>query len=420
MISKLTTFIRSSKRLHRESDGNVAIFFALAIVPVMIAVGAAVDYSKASSSKTSLQAALDASVLVGIKDSVSTRNTTAINYLSANLNNQTANAPTYVTNADGSFSGTVTASVPTSFLGMIHVPTISVSARATAKLAQGSTSPACVIALDPSSTPNVQGIIGAGKGSLNASGSGTFALTGCNIYVNSPSNLSIDVTGGGTISADYVYTAGNYSGNVTATKTAQPTASAPATADPYASRSMPTSGSCSASHSWSGSISNPTGVLTYCGDVSVTGSTTLAPGVYIILDGSLTSTKPISGTGVTIILTSNTPSSDDGIFDFKAGATLTLSAPTTGATAGIALWADGRLPHNADQFYAGTTGNITGAVYLPSHLVNYSGSATAGSACIQLIAKEIAISGGANFQHQCSGVGISDPVSGTGSPYLIN
>jgi len=140
----------------------------------------------------------------------------------------------------------------------------------------------------------------------------------------------------------------------------------------------------------------------------------LSPGVYI-LNGSLTSTYPITGTGVTIILSSNTPSSDNGVFDFKLGANVTLSAPTTGATAGIALWADAKLPHEADQFYAGSNANITGAVYLPSHLINFSGSATGGSTCFQLIADEIAISGGASFVHtSCAGTGVLDPGGNTG------
>ena len=38
-------------------------------------------------------------------------------------------------------------------------------------------------------------------------------------------------------------------------------------------------------NNWSGNVTNPTGVKAFSGNVQVTGSTTLAPGVYII-DGS--------------------------------------------------------------------------------------------------------------------------------------
>src|SRR6202012_2171737 len=111
---------------------------------------------------------------------------------------------------------------------------------------KGASKPTCMLALDSSATPNVTGIIGAGSGGLNASGSGTINVTGCNIYVNSTSSKSIDVTGGGTISADYVTTAGNYSGNVVATKGGSPTVNGGATPDPYATtRSIPSWTSCS-------------------------------------------------------------------------------------------------------------------------------------------------------------------------------
>jgi hypothetical protein len=385
-------------------------------------VGAAVDYSQASSVRTSLQAAIDAAVLGGVKDTTPSRNTTAANYFNAYLTsnkvNGTVGAPTFVTNADGSLTGNVSATVPTSFMSIVNVNSLTVSARGTAGVKKN-ISPACIIALDPSATPNVSGIIGAGVGGLNASGGGALNVTNCNIYVNSSSSQSINVTGGGSITADYVYTTGNYTGLVKTNKTTQPTTGAPATPDPYATRTIPAATGCAPGNAWSGSIPN-SGTVTYCGDVTVGGATTLAPGVYIIKDGSLTSSNPISGTGVTIILTKSAGMSGDGVFDFKAGATLTLSAPTTGPTAGIALWADAALAHNADNFRAGTTGNITGAVYLPNHLVNYSGSASAGSACSQLIAKVIAISGGASFNHQCNGVGVSDVVSATGSAYLSN
>lgn len=281
--------------------------------------------------------------------------------------------------------------------------------------AKSQSSSACIVALDPSATPNVSGIVGAGSGGLNASGSGDITTTGCNIYVNSSSEKAIDVTGGGTVRSDNIYVVGNYSGNVATTEAPAPETGVSAIADPYGSRTIPSWDSCESVSTWSGTVTNPTGQRTFCGGIKVTGATTLEPGIYIILDGSLESSKPITGDGVTIILTSETPETNNGIFKFTSGATLNLTAPSTGPSAGMVLWADKDLPHNADHFKAGTTGNIEGAVYLPSHIVNYSGSATTGSQCTQLIAAQIAISGGANFSHNCDGVGVSDVGGGTSS-----
>ena len=47
----------------RAQQGNVAIILGLALMPIMLAVGAAVDYSRATVLLTSLQAGTDATVL---------------------------------------------------------------------------------------------------------------------------------------------------------------------------------------------------------------------------------------------------------------------------------------------------------------------------------------------------------------------
>src|SRR5687768_15932598 len=51
------------KRFHKDRRGGVAPMFALAIIPVIGMVGAAVDYSRANSVKAAIQSALDATTL---------------------------------------------------------------------------------------------------------------------------------------------------------------------------------------------------------------------------------------------------------------------------------------------------------------------------------------------------------------------
>jgi len=189
-------------------------------------------------------------------------------------------------------------------------------------------------------------------------------------------------------------------------------------ADPYATtRSIP-SGPwpvSTQSNTWTGTINNPTGVIAFNGDVKVSGSATLQPGVYIINNGgmSLNNGSSLNGTaGVTIVLTSSTnPAADTHTFNFGGSATITLTAPTTGTTAGIALWADGRLPYSSDNLTGSSTPKITGAIYAPSHNVKYTGnSLSATTGCEQLIAYTIQISGTTTFNHDCVGVGTLDPL----------
>jgi Flp pilus assembly protein TadG len=59
------------KRFQRNQDGNIFILFALALVPIIGAVGAAVDFSHGSSVKTAMQAAVDATALKLSKEAAS-------------------------------------------------------------------------------------------------------------------------------------------------------------------------------------------------------------------------------------------------------------------------------------------------------------------------------------------------------------
>src|SRR5215210_3095977 len=57
--------MNSLSRFRKASSGNVAVSFALTLVPLIIGAGAAVDYSRASKSRVTLQALTDAAALAG-------------------------------------------------------------------------------------------------------------------------------------------------------------------------------------------------------------------------------------------------------------------------------------------------------------------------------------------------------------------
>lgn len=77
-------------RFWRDRRGNVAIMFALAVVPVVGAMGAALDYSRANSYRTDMQKALDATALAVSKVMPMEQtelDEVAMQYFSANLGN---------------------------------------------------------------------------------------------------------------------------------------------------------------------------------------------------------------------------------------------------------------------------------------------------------------------------------------------
>ena len=55
-------------RFAGANEGNIAILFGIAVIPIISFVGAAVDYTRANSARSSMQAALDSTALMLAKD----------------------------------------------------------------------------------------------------------------------------------------------------------------------------------------------------------------------------------------------------------------------------------------------------------------------------------------------------------------
>jgi Flp pilus assembly protein TadG len=58
----------AARRFAGANDGNIAILFGIAVIPIISFVGAAVDYTRAVSARSSMQAALDSTALMVAKD----------------------------------------------------------------------------------------------------------------------------------------------------------------------------------------------------------------------------------------------------------------------------------------------------------------------------------------------------------------
>jgi Flp pilus assembly protein TadG len=94
----------------RAERGNIAVLFAIALVPVLSFVGAAVDYTRANAARTSMQVAMDSTALMLSKDlsdgtiTASQINAKAQAYFTALFNNTDAKSV--------SVTATYTASTP--------------------------------------------------------------------------------------------------------------------------------------------------------------------------------------------------------------------------------------------------------------------------------------------------------------------
>jgi Flp pilus assembly protein TadG len=136
------------RRFGRDRRGNVAIIFALSTLPILTAVGCAVDYSLATRLKSKMEAAADAASVGAIAQSslgftaasammsdgpVPAGVTDASNIFAANMNGVTGYTDLTVTPTVTKTGTTITsavnfsAKVPTMFLSLIGFPQLTIS-----------------------------------------------------------------------------------------------------------------------------------------------------------------------------------------------------------------------------------------------------------------------------------------------------
>lgn len=141
--------IRSAtRRFAGAKDGNVAVIFAIALLPVMAIVGAAIDYTRAASARSSMQAALDSTALMISRDaaanpsmSASAVEALATQYFKALYHNTDAVnvevTASFTPNNSTNFGSTVNISgsgtVPTTFMKVVNIDTMDIGAKSTTK-----------------------------------------------------------------------------------------------------------------------------------------------------------------------------------------------------------------------------------------------------------------------------------------------
>jgi Flp pilus assembly protein TadG len=142
VISMVRRLLDTAGKFQRDDRGNIAVIFAVALVPLLGFVGAAVDYSRAVAARTKMQAALDATALMAAKDaptlSASALTARATGYFNALFTAPVGN-PQFTfayTPASGGVAANVAVSasgtVQTDFLRMVGHPSLAIGASSTA------------------------------------------------------------------------------------------------------------------------------------------------------------------------------------------------------------------------------------------------------------------------------------------------
>jgi Flp pilus assembly protein TadG len=359
-------------RFRHRCEGSIVPLVAIALVPMVGLVGVAVDYSRANSIRSQMQTALDSAMLAGAKDDSSNWATTALNVFNATFNPQgsTATAPKFALNADGSFSGSVSSSVPMDFVRVIgSSSSMSVNARSTATVAP--TSPGaqyCLVALNLTAQPSVQ-----------VSGNGSISITApsCVMQVNSNASNSVDLSGNATVATTDNCIHGGVKTNGNSTIAPPPDAVCKTLPDPFVNYPKPTIGSCYRTNYTYSSSDPPVPGQVYCGGMSFSGnvSVTFPAGTYYIKDGAVTeSGGTFTGNGVTFYLTGQNAG-----FQMSGKANWHLVAPTTGPFAGFVIFLDPNGPSGTPASSSQLSGKselyFEGVVYLPQQSVTITGTA---------------------------------------------
>lgn len=155
-VDKLLGFVRAR-------NGNVAMTFALAAIPLVGFTGAAVDYSRANSARTALQSAIDAAALI-LSREASTLTAAQITqkaqaYVEANMNRKDvkglAVTSTFNTTSGGELAIHAQATLDTTITGLIGVNQLDIAADATIKW--GNTRLRVAMVLDTTGSMNDSG-----------------------------------------------------------------------------------------------------------------------------------------------------------------------------------------------------------------------------------------------------------------------
>ena len=344
----------------------MAVIAALTALPLVMAVGIAVDYSRAASAKADLQEAMDAAVLAGARDASTSWTTIASTTLTASLRSKdlTLASTSFTTDTSGNYVGTASGSVKTTFAGLVAVQTLPVSATATAAV-KAASEKVCILLLNTTASQ-----------ALTLNSGATINAPNCQVHVKSTANPAAVFNAGTTLSTKKTCIAG---ANIIDNGGTHPNVvkSCTTVADPFAG-TLPTPASSTCNYSNvnvnGGTYTAQPGV--YCGWINLNSSVTVnfQPGVYVIKGGGVNVNGGTwNGTGVTFYFP------DSSYIQYNGTVKLNLSAPTSGNYANLLMYEAGGLPKSSFSMNATNGATMTGLIYLPSRGLTLNSGASVAS-----------------------------------------
>jgi Flp pilus assembly protein TadG len=386
-------------RFAAATDGGVAPLLALTALPLMASVGAAIDYGRGSSAKAAMQSALDSTALAMVRSIENgatppdAQTTFKGLFTRSNVSGITVTSTTTQTGTGQMVSLSARGTLPTAFMQIIGASQLTIAAKSSAAVEQDLNG--CVMALSSSASP-----------AISLGGSTSVSLSACALYSNSNAATAVSIGGSAFLAADMIGAVGGISAsssNVSLANGMFPHIGA--VKDPYTDLSVPSYSGCTQTN-LKVKVDTTIDPGVYCNGITINAGATLTlnPGIYTIDRGSLSINGggAITGTGVTLIFTSST-GANWATANINGNASVNLTAPASGPTAGIVIFADRNAPKGTSiDMEGGSTQSLGGALYAPTGAVTYAGGAATSSSCTQIIGDTVTFTGNSGVAINCS------------------
>lgn len=384
-----------------RQSGQALVLSAIFLVALVGSVAMGVDMGVARLQKSRLQTVADASAIGGAAElqfgdvTAGAQNAAVLNGFvdgasgdSLTINNPPVSGP-HAGNAQ--YVEVIATHVePGFFLKTFGINAFNLTARAVGYLGNG---PGCVYALNPSASDAVL---------LN--GSFNIQLQ-CALYVDSTSPQALRANGSGSLIAKSIGVAGSTQQNGPVTLSPSPTDGMIPLPDPLAYLKPPsTSGPCTSPTVINGSGNFTLNPGVYCSTLIINGSPNvqLNPGVYVFDNGMTMNGSPtLTGSGVMLY-------NAGGGLTLNGSSTSNLSAPTSGAYAGILVY-QSRSDSSQLTMNGSNSSVFNGAIYAPTARIVDNGSGTAGAYGL-LVGDTIRINGSDNLNDDFSSLPAGSPI----------
>jgi Flp pilus assembly protein TadG len=390
-----------------DQRGSISVMTVVTMVPFMIAAGTAIDMGLANRTLGQMQKAVDSAALAGAAthktvyvEEESLAGDEARTYAAKSM--VEANLPVQIAKFAGApqvaIDGTevtvdLDAEMPTTFMKLVGISTMSLSVTATADFSQ--TGNGCIVAL---------GSQGSG---IEVGGTSIVEIDNCWMHSNKKDDKSIDVIGKATIHAGGSCSVGSTSVSNNATVYKRRITGCDKMEDPMAAWTPPTTPAGCDYNKFKGGAGSSITLYpgTYCGGLQLSGydSVHLEPGVYHITDGDLSINSKVELTGSKVGFFIG---EDVSSVTINGAATVTLTPPDSGemkdkliAMAPVENVTDlTKKDLISAKINGGSDLDLTGTIYLPSATLDFSGNSTTKSMATQIIANSVTVTGTSNLK----------------------